>query len=104
MSDTMPDLKPLKIENATFYTFKGYSLSRKYYTSGRGNLSKMVFDPSTPSRIAQIFSDNDGCWPGLNGPGETFFRVVIGDETTDHGYPLMFDPTKDAIFNSGSSA
>jgi len=89
--------------NATFYAFKGYSLSRKYYTLGRGHLSKTVFDPRTPDRLAQILLDNDNCWPGLSGPGESFFRIVIGDESIDHGYPLMFDPSHGMVFNTEST-
>lgn len=96
----MPDTKPRLLENATFYAFKGYSLSRKYYALGRGFLSKTVFDPTTPNRLAQILQDNDGCWPGLSGPGESFFRMVAGDEFIDHGYPLMFDPSRGAVYNA----
>lgn len=77
-----------KIENATFYSFKD---SGKYYTTGRGNLSPEVFKVfSREERLAQILRDNDGCWPGLSGPGSDFYRMAIGDEAIDHGYPLMF--------------
>lgn len=84
--------------NATFYCFKGWSLSRKYYASERGLLSKAVFDVhSAEERLAQILKDNDG-WPGLNGTGESYFRFVVADKEVDHGWPLMFDPTREAVF------
>lgn len=88
--------------NAMFYAFKGHSLSRKYYTSSPGVLSRTVFEPRTESRLAQILLDNGGCWPGLSGPGETFFRVVVGNDLCDHGWPLLFDPSKDLVIDENS--
>jgi hypothetical protein len=77
--------------NATFYAFKD---TGKYYTLGRGTLSKEVFAVfAREERLAQIYRDNDGCWPGLSGTGGSFYRMVVADESVDHGYPLMFKPT-----------
>lgn len=85
--------------NATFYCFKGWNLSRKYYTTGRGLLSKDVFGVhTTEERLALILKENGGTWPGLSGPGESYFRFVVADEAVDHGWPLMFDPTREGVF------
>jgi hypothetical protein len=87
--------------NATFYCFKGWALSRKYYTTGRGYVSPRLFD-GTGEYLTKLLADNDGNWPGLSGPGESYFRFVVIDDAVDHGWPLMFDPTKEAVYNESS--
>lgn len=89
----------MKVHNATFYCFKGWNLSRKYYASDRGALPKEVFDVHTADeRLALIIKHNKGCWPGLSGPGESYFRFVVADADVNHGWPLMFDPTREGVF------
>ena len=101
---TLADAAKLPIppeHNATFYCFKGWSLSRKYYACGRGYVSKEIFD-GHGDYLRRILADNGGSWPGINGPGEGYFRFVVVDEDVDHGWPLMFDPTQDAVYNRGA--
>lgn len=78
--------------NATFYCFKGWSRSRKFYTSDRGHVSKDVFAPDG-NYLEKILIENEGRWPGLSGPGNDYYRFVVIDGSVDHGWPLMFDPT-----------
>lgn len=89
----------MKKENATFYAFKGWSLSRKYYATGRGHLSEEAFAPRPGVALAVILAHNDGKWPGLSGPGDSYFRFVVADDNVDHGWPLMFDPIKEAVYD-----
>jgi hypothetical protein len=95
-------MSTMRVNNATFYSFKGWSLSRKYYTSGRGHVSARVFDGSG-EYLPKLLEDNGGLWPGLSGTGAGYFRFVVVDEDIDHGYPLMFDPTQDAVYNRSGS-
>lgn len=87
-----------KEPNATFYCFKGWSMGRKWYATDRGILAKEVFDGQVEDKLAKILKDNAGKWPGLSGTGESYFRFVVADEAVDHGWPLMFDPTREAVF------
>ena len=80
----------VKILNATFHCFKE---SGKWYVTYRGYLSEDVFRVyGHRERRTQILLDNDGKYPGLSGPGREFIFVVIPDDGTPHGYPLMLKP------------
>lgn len=73
-------------ENATFHLFKP---SGKWAYSGRGYASFHLYDTFTHAdQRAQILSDNDGKMPGINGTGDRYHVVVIGDESNAHGWPL----------------
>jgi hypothetical protein len=91
-------------DNATFYSFKGWSLSRKYYTIGRGYLSPQVFSGvhGAADRLKIILEQNEGRWPGLASDGSEYFLFVVGDEDVDHGWPLMFDPRNGAVYDESS--
>lgn len=78
-------------DNATFHSFKP---SGKWYATGRGVLTKDVFEKFDRSeRRRCIVATNGDKYPGLSGPGSEFIFVVIADETVDFGYPLMLFPT-----------
>lgn len=94
-------MSEMRAHNATFYAFKGWSLSRKFYTSGRGHISSTVFD-GTGEYLQKILDHNQGKWPGLNGPGNDYFRFVVIDADIEHGWPLMFDPISGAVYNESS--
>jgi len=77
--------------NATFHAFR---TSGKWYTTGRGYLSPGVFAVfERHERREQIVADNGGRYPGLSGPGNDFIFVVVGDDSCDHGFPLLLYPT-----------
>lgn len=76
----------MAIENATFHLFKP---SGKWGYSGRGHLSAEVFHIFTHfAQRQQILRDNGGKMPGINGTGDGYHIVVIGDEDLAHGFPL----------------
>lgn len=73
-------------DNATFHLFKP---SGKWGYSGRGYLSREVFDVfSHKEQREQILVDNGGEMPGINGKGYGYHVVVIGDDDLPHGFPL----------------
>jgi hypothetical protein len=78
------------VKNATFYAFKE---SGKYYSTGRGFLSSLVFSNyfSARERHHQILRDNDGKYPGLSGSGDGFILVIIGDENLSFCWPLLIN-------------
>ena len=72
--------------NATFHLFKP---SGKWGYSGRGYLSADVFSVfSHIDQRRQILRDNNGEMPGINGQGNGYHVVVIGDDDLAHGWPL----------------
>jgi hypothetical protein len=90
-----------RVINATFYSFKAWSMSRKYYTTGRGHLSSEAFNGTlnNTERLAVILEQNHGLWPGLSSDGSEYFLFVVTDEKVDHGWPLMFDPKRGAVYD-----
>ena len=79
-----------RVDNATFHSFR---VSGKWYATGRGVLSPKVFGVfERRDRRQVIVGDNGGKFPGLNSAGHEFIFVVFGDESLDHGYPLLLYP------------
>lgn len=80
----------MRSENATFYAFNP---SGKWKYEGRGFLSEAVFEVfERAERRAQILRDNDDKFPGMSSAAHDYVWVVIGDESNEHGYPLMLLP------------
>jgi hypothetical protein len=74
--------------NATFHSFKE---NGKWYVTGRGMLTKEVFDVfGAAARREAILQANGGNYPGLSGRGVGLIFVVFGDD--DFGYPLLLKP------------
>jgi hypothetical protein len=75
-----------KKENASFHLFKP---SGKWGYSGRGHLSEKVFGVFRQiEQRQQLLADNGGKMPGINGDGEGYTVVVVGDDDLPHGWPL----------------
>lgn len=78
--------------NATFHCFKPRG---KWYTTARGVLPRSVHEPyyqGGADARPKICAANNGCMPGLSGPGDGLIVVVVADEEVDFGYPILMHP------------
>ena len=78
-------------DNALFVYFRE---SGKYYTEGRGVLTKEVFNPryTQLDRRRTLLQANCNRMPGLSTTGSNFFICVYGDEGLGLGWHLLLHP------------